>query len=334
MKYDLVVYIGRFQPFHNGHKDIVEKISLKAKKTLIIVGSIDSPRSIKNPFSFEERKAMIKNSVHVQYLSVSGVLDYTYDNNRWIKAVSEIVKSECPNGRIAIAGHFKDNSSNYLNYFPQWDLIEMDSYSHYGDQVNATNLRNLYYEGKFGYIQNYMPNYVFGQLLEFKTHLEYILLKDEYEYNKEYRKQWETPFPSIFVTVDAIVVQSGHVLLIQRKNTPGKDLWAMPGGFIDVNETIETSMIRELREETCLKVPEKVLRGSISKVEVFDRPGRAQRGRIITHVYLIELNDTEKLPKVKGSDDAIAAKWIPIGDFFQMRKQMFSDHWHIVESIL
>jgi len=332
--YDLIVYIGRFQIFHNGHKDVSQKISKMAKKTLILVGSIDSPRTIKNPFSFEEVKDMIKKSVHIQYLQVSGVQDYTYDINRWIEAVSKIIKDACPNGKVAIAGYKKDNTSNYLDYFPQYDFIEMNSYHHYGDLVNASDLRNLYFEGKLGFIQNYMPIPVFNKLLEFKTKKEYIELQDEYNFNKDHKSQWDTPFPSIFVTTDALVVQSGHLLLIKRKNNPGKGLWAMPGGYIKVDEDIKTSMIRELNEETNIHLQDEILERNIENVKIFDSPDRSMRGRIITHVYLIVLDDSKPLPKVVGGDDAEEAEWVPIGDFYNMRKTMFSDHYHIIESMI
>ncbi|MCP3899180.1 MAG: bifunctional nicotinamide-nucleotide adenylyltransferase/Nudix hydroxylase [Desulfobacteraceae bacterium] len=333
--YDLAVYIGRFQPFHNGHADIVKSISRHAKKVLIIIGSIDAPRTAKNPFTFEERKAMIKKTVHVRYLQISGVLDYTYDNTRWVKAVSEIVKANSkPEDKIAIAGYNRDESSAYLNYFPQWDSLAMHEYKHYGDPVNATELRALYFNEQVGYMQNYMPPASFGFMLEFKTHKEYKILQEEFDYIQKYKHDWKTPFPSVFVTVDSLVLQSGHILMIRRKNAPGKDLWAMPGGYIDVDETIETSMLRELKEETNIHLQDEVLKRAIEEVKIFDKPNRAQRGRIITHVHLLKLDDSKPLPKVKGCDDAIEAKWIPIGDFFQMRKQTFSDHWHIIESMI
>ena len=133
--------------------------------------------------------------------------------------------------------------------------------------------------------------------------------------------------------MDAIVIQSGHVLLVKRRASPGKGLYALPGGFLDPDETLKSGMIRELREETKLKVPEPVLLGNIRNHEVYDYPTRSLRGRTITHAFLIEL-PCGPLPKVKGSSDAEKAVWIPLNIFYSMQGKMFEDHWAIVESMI
>ena len=67
------------------------------------------------------------------------------------------------------------------------------------------------------------------------------------------------------MTVDAVVVQSGHILLVKRGDMPGKGLWALPGGFLNQEETMLDGAIRELKEETKIKVPVPVLKGSIKE---------------------------------------------------------------------
>ena len=129
--------------------------------------------------------------------------------------------------------------------------------------------------------------------------------------------------------VDAVVIQSGHILMIRRRAEPGRGLLALPGGFLDANSdrTLEDAMIRELREETCLKVPGPVLRGNIHEVKVFDAIERSTRGRTITHAFCIKLPNGE-LPKVKSGTDAASAKWIPISKIDS--SQCFEDHYEII----
>ena len=139
------------------------------------------------------------------------------------------------------------------------------------------------------------------------------------------------PYPPTFVTVDAVVVQSGHVLLVERRSNPGAGLYALPGGFVNQTETLLDACLRELREETRLKVPAPVLKGSIKNRRIFDAPYRSARGRTITEAFYIELEPASTLPKVRGSDDARHAFWQPLGQLDSLR--MFEDHFFIIQAL-
>ena len=118
--------------------------------------------------------------------------------------------------------------------------------------------------------------------------------------------------------------------MIKRRAEPGKGLWALPGGYVNANtdKSVEAAMLRELREETMIKVPAPVLKGSIVRSKVFDAIDRSPRGRIITHAFHIQLPDGE-LPKVKGSDDAEKARWVPIAEV--KSEDCFEDHYEILQ---
>jgi bifunctional NMN adenylyltransferase/nudix hydrolase len=107
-------------------------------------------------------------------------------------------------------------------------------------------------------------------------------------------------------------------------------LWALPGGYVNANtdKSVEDAAIRELREETLIKVPAPVLRGNIKDSRVFDAIDRSPRGRIITHAFKIVLPDGE-LPRVKGSDDAEKARWVPIAEVCS--DECFEDHYEMVQ---
>jgi bifunctional NMN adenylyltransferase/nudix hydrolase len=168
-------------------------------------------------------------------------------------------------------------------------------------------------------------------LKEFSTTEDYQQIIREREFVETYKKQFASlPYPPVFVTVDAVVVQSGHVLMIKRRSEPGKGLWAIPGGFLNAatDASVQDAMIRELREETGIKVPAPVLVGSIKLSKVFDAIGRSTRGRTITHAFNIVLPDGP-LPKVKGMDDAEKAKWVPIADVDP--STCYEDHHDIIQ---
>src|SRR5690606_36749982 len=117
--------------------------------------------------------------------------------------------------------------------------------------------------------------------------------------------------------------------------------------FLGTNETIREALIWELHEETNLRIPPKVLKGSLkntsressayigySDCSVIDKPDRSQRGRIITHAFYVRLVDSLDLPRVSGVDDAAEARWFPLVEFRNMRSKMYEDHYHVVTSCL
>lgn len=113
-------------------------------------------------------------------------------------------------------------------------------------------------------------------------------------------------YPRPAVTADCVVMTreaEPKVLLIQRGNQPFKGGWAFPGGFMNMDETTEQCAIRELEEETGLKVSKVNQIGAYSKVE------RDPRGRTVTVAYLAIVDAPIA---VNGQDDASKAQWFPL----------------------
>lgn len=344
--YSFAVFIGRFQPYHNGHHHIISQGLQRAEKIIVLCGSAHLPVSHRNPWSFNERKAMILNSFSKQEaerITVLPLMDSPYNDPIWIQSVQTIVNgvvqalNTMPHNTpsIALIGHSKDHSSFYLKMFPQWQSIEVDNL----DGLNATELRNRYFSQAENFahseeiFKDLTPKGTQTFFAEQFSQAAFDTIRAEHDFIEDYKKQWQAvPYPPVFVTVDAVVIQSGHILLVKRRARPGKGLSALPGGFIGQHERLQDACIRELREETKLKIPEPVLRGCIKRWQPFDDPHRSARGRTITHAFLIELPASESLPKVKGSDDAEKAFWIPLADM--KPEKMFEDHYFIVRHLL
>ena len=200
---------------------------------------------------------------------MSSVRDYSYNDNLWIQEVQSNAKLADPSiedSDIVILGHEKDESSWYLRAFPSWEFVPLDGYVEHGSNtIDATKIRELYFEGHLDFVKGAVPDTVFQFLSKFQSTDTFATLAHEHQFIKEYKASWAAaPYAPTFVTVDAVVVQGGHILLVKRGFAPGKGLWALPGGFLNQKETTLTACIRELREETKLKVPEPVLRGSVT----------------------------------------------------------------------
>lgn len=335
---DVAVLIGRFQPFHNGHATLLKKALESAPRVIVVLGSAFHARSAKNPFTWEERAAMISATLPSQdvgRLSFVPIRDY-YEDARWATAVQREVKRSAPDAqRICLIGHFKDASSYYLNLFPQWELQAVDIEV----VIDSTRIRRIVFEAEeldvsLTVLSELMPNAVRQYVKAWAQLPHYEGIALEHKAIEAYRKAWAVaPYPPIFTTVDAVVKTAGHVLLIKRKAHPGKDLWALPGGFLEPRERLLQGAIRELCEETKLGVLTSSLHDAFVDVKVFDHPDRSLRGRTITHAHFFELG-TEHLPSVEGSDDAAAASWIAIADLAVMEDQFFDDHFHILNHFL
>lgn len=339
-EYDLIVYIGRFEPYHIGHDATVLRASELSDTVLVLVGSANGPRTIRNPWNFQERKDMIFANNHAKHLIVSPLNDYTYNEDQWVRNVGaavNAVKHSDNNPKIAIIGYNKDQTSYYLNKFPQWDFIDMPEYTFFGERVDSTRIRNMMFSvfGMPDTSQDWLPDGSKEMTLAFRQTQDFAKCAAEFNWAEDYKEQFANlKYPMPFTTVDAIVEQSGHILLIMRGGMPGKGLWAMPGGFINKHERLFDAAIRELREETRLKVPEKVLRGSYRHHDYFDDPYRSIRGRTITHAFYFKLDDANDLPRVKGNDDAIYAKWFSFAELSEMEPIMYEDHWHVIRKMM
>lgn len=363
------VLIGRFQPFHNGHLGIIEDaITAGITRIKIFVGSANRQRTLKNPFKYKERSFMIMRAMFERFdgdgslklvqtddgmivtasnseisITVYPLNDYLYNEEKWATEFMQQVFAGLDNGdKIVLLGHKKDDSTYYLDAFPEFGSYFREQPFTVNDSVmSATDFRNAYFlaislDAASKALEDYVPKSIAKYLMKFTGTSEYDYLVKEYEYIRKYKKAWaNTPYPPIFVTSDAIVQQGNMILLVRRKNAPGKDKWAIPGGFVNVDETILDGMIRELREETGVELPERVLRGSIINTTVIDTPDRSERGRIITHVYHIKLDHKSgRLPKVTGGSDATEARWFRFDEVTAMKSELYEDHGDIIDKVL
>lgn len=346
MKYNKAVVLGRFQPFHNGHAKVIEEALKVADTVYILIGSSNAYPSVKNPFSLTNRNMMIydwivnnygysviNEKIHLRY-----VPDFRYNDEKWKTEVRSTIDEESDDN-IVMVGFDKDPDSYWLREFG-WDLHEVEPYApHGGDPYSATIVRDMYLRSddpvellKFCTV---LPKETINFLNKFSETKTWIRLHFErLYYDNEIKKFNDYPYKGSmhFCTADCVVVCNNHLLLIERKFSPGKGAWALPGGHKNENETFKACAIRELIEEVRIKVPEKVLRGSIKDSHLFDHPSRCAvfNKPTVAQYIILEPNADGSLPKVKGADDANKAFWIPMHEVKRNQARFFDDHAEIV----
>jgi 8-oxo-dGTP diphosphatase len=134
-------------------------------------------------------------------------------------------------------------------------------------------------------------------------------------------------YPRPCVTVDIILFRNGGngpaILLIERGNPPFEGIWAFPGGFINIDEDLETAARRELYEETGLKVL------TMSQFRTYGSINRDPRHRTITVVYVAEIDDKQTHEPTAG-DDACNAAWFRL----EALPPLAFDHRGILEEFI
>jgi len=302
--------------------DVVESALADADSLLILVGSAYRPRSWKNPFTYNERTAFIRNATQnvTKPVATLPLVDTLYNDRAWTTNVRTAVTLHMRKAGldpdqtdILLVGLEKDKSSQYLNWFPSWALKAVPPSMHETEMISATDFREGLFFGEDDDAENLGARFGVKQVTQVQDWMADMpiavdTIRKEGAFVLAYQdrigaaeKVYGYPIP--INTADAIVIQSGHILMVERKMEPGKGLWALPGGHIDPDETAEEACVRELYEEAGLDMPKGAMRGRLRGRRVFDHPERSERGWVRTEAFVFELQDRKTLEKLKAVPD-------------------------------
>ncbi|WP_174492984.1 nicotinate-nicotinamide nucleotide adenylyltransferase [Acinetobacter sp. Marseille-Q1623] len=175
--FDYLIYIGRFQPFHLAHMQTINIALAQSQNIILALGSAQNERNIKNPFSAEERENMIlsnfsaENQKRIHFVHVIDV----YNDVKWVKLVKSLVNEVVkPDDRVGLIGHFKDESSYYLQLFPEWKMVELDSLK---GSISATPLREAYFQGEIKQAEFPLGTVEFLQKFQHTDHYQQLKAK-------------------------------------------------------------------------------------------------------------------------------------------------------------
>ncbi|OYT59074.1 NUDIX hydrolase [Euryarchaeota archaeon ex4484_178] len=147
-----------------------------------------------------------------------------------------------------------------------------------------------------------------------KLILEFEKYRELFEYVVKH------PYKRPALTVDGLIIENGKILLIKRGKEPFKGHYALPGGFVEYGEKVEDAVVREVMEETGLKVkPLKI-------IGVYSDPKRDPRGHTVSIAFLLQKIGGS----LKGGDDAISAEFFPI----QSLPPLAFDHEKIISDCI
>lgn len=347
LRYDLCVLVKRLRPPSKADiADIRHALSL-GNIALVLIGSARRPRSPANPFKAGEAEAMLRPNFSAEEnsrLRCEHLTD-TYNNTRWVNqgqsvamdAVgSLLLEGRAP--RIALVGHRRERTVAYARMFG-WE----PEFAAGNEGPESRIIRDDYYLDPQAALERHsrwLPDNVIAAMAEFATGPDYEWVAQEAADHRRFRRPYEgLQHPPSFHTADAVVVQSGRVLVTRRSIRPGLGLLALPGVFVGLDETLEEAALRAILEKTRFRVPTvkdptRLLQRAIRAKTQFDYPWRSERARIFSTAFLVELFDDTVLPEVtgdprKGTSEAFFA---PISQLNP--EEMYEDHAYIIETMV
>lgn len=320
----VAIVIGRFQPVHNGHLSMIKQAMNRSDLTIIAIGSAACAPDIKNPWSVHDRVAMLSaglgNEAHNKIKWVS-VLDHPYDDNAWLKELKiKIKRLVNTDDIITLIGHQKDESMQYLKWFPDWLYLDV------GQQqggISATEVRESIFKNSV--IHNSLPEPVKKYLeLNWMHTEEHVRLTQEYVFVEKEHNRMEK-HKTILSCADAVITRPGQVLTITRKNNHyGFGLRSLPGVVARTDERMLHAAIRAAYEKAGIVVREEWMK----KYTLFDKPDRSLAGRRISHSFRFDV------PEGWEHKDQTKSEWIDIADIAIYSEEFFEDHVAIIEEMI
>ncbi|MEM8549123.1 MAG: NUDIX domain-containing protein, partial [Pseudomonadota bacterium] len=326
----LPVLLGRFQPVHEGHRRCVQRALAEASEVLIVIGSVDRPRNVRDPWTFAEREQQWRDlfpTVPPERLLIRRLPDRLHLHEQWLAEWRALVRAAAAGRPVRLLGK---SMATTPDLFIGLEIADSHDAAPMGAITGSAIRAALWRDGEW---RDGVPAELHHRIAAFAECSEGQELRAEDGYLRAFQLAWAAaPYPPTLVTVDTALVHRGQILLVERGQRPGKGHWALPGGFVDHGETLAQATFRELQEETALDASDTDLAECVTARVLFDWPNRSLRGRVITQGTLVRWPDTAAQPGVHGGDDAARAFWIPLDSLSSER--MFEDHWDMLQRLL
>ncbi|MGE4336437.1 MAG: NUDIX domain-containing protein [Pigmentiphaga sp.] len=330
--FDIVVQIGTFQPWLHTHQLALGSALRQAPRVALVLAGATQAPSVRHPFSLEQRAELLRRSIPADWRPRVALyaLRESYPPGPDWQAVLDALEPVGGGLTPRLAVQAEPGLPPAVR--PGAVILAYPC----ADDAAATWRRSALMAGLPpamalpGTAGDAATPDAAAWLAGWLEGTQRTRLREEWQALEQDRLAWSVaPYPVTKVTVDCVIECAGHVLLIQRGRAPGRDLHALPGGFIDTGETLLQSARRELAEETSLDLAHEEPRGSA----VFDAPWRSQRGRVITHAYHFVLK-AARPPALHAGDDAAQARWMPLGRLPALAGRMHDDHALILAHFL
>jgi len=291
------LFIGRFQPLHKGHVEVIKKLSETLDEIIVGIGSSNKSDMPENPFTADERQIMLElalKGINYRIIRVPDINNY----GAWTDMVVELAKpfDVVFTGNAVVKRLFEQKG--YLTR-----ELQMLPY------LSASQIRKMLVDGEN--CDQYLPEGVLKVLKEIKgvERLKRI-------YN---RSEHNNPPTAVDMIIEYYNPEFEGIVLIKRKDEPYKGKWALPGGFQENGHSFERTVVKECGEETNLSIT------LLHQLRARSQPDRDPRGHVNSIPYVVRGTG-----ELKAGDDAAEAKIFSLNNL----PPLAFDHKEIIEEYL
>lgn len=334
----LYTVIMRAQPLHKGHEHIIKEALSKCltepnSRLLVLLGSSNKVRSMKNPFTFGERQKMVREVFDYDDYLIQPLPDFDYDDNAWEENLHKTINNAAKKFfgsqyylPVLVSGDKDGDDELRKSWARGAEVLSVSAKELLGYSLSATSIREEMCKGRVPV--ELLPNYDYDLLLK-----GFDFLKKESENIAKYKELWKgVPFPVQFSATDALIRDSsGRYLLIERGGDIGEGYLALVGGFLEEDLTYEENMKKEVKEEVGIDLDS--VPHSIVTSWLCDEPNRDVRARITTVAFLVQLHTNFKdIDNLCAGDDAKGIYFCNSEGFLDT--PMWADHCGIARKLL
>jgi len=328
------VLIGRFQPLHKAHVELITRALQGADFLLVLIGSSDVWGRLRNPFCAEDRKTLLQSVFPSDSVEFCFLDDSAYNYKDWVlrarKLVHQAVRRHFPenselspeaiDASIIFYGHDKDDSTWYLKLFPEWSY---ESVPLLQNGISSTAVREALFLENWALLENLLPGETLSFLRNWVQTEAFAVLKEEYSFlrsdqsKNSYRNIWEYAL---------LLVRANYIFVQKRTHLPGRSLFQLPSMLGMVGEAVPSEMPGDIFKNLGFSEwPER----TFTQLASWDFTGayRDSRGLKGLRVFLVQEN-------LKNSDAACMSNkgfWFDLASLDQHKNAFFEDQARVIQ---
>lgn len=327
MKLGLV--IGRFQPLHNGHIELIQTALTDCDKVLVLIGSSNKVTDFKNPLTLDQRVTLLSSVFGDNPNVLLRSLRDTDTDDEWVQnVIGHVISLQEDPTQVSLFCNDKDEDWYRENFL--YPVIAVNS-----TDVSATQVRHAWYTKTMWTVQDLIPE---TTVTMFNNIEQYENFKDDYlktmEMNK--RKTEGHPFGNpVEVVAFSVIIRDQKVLVGLRGGSRGKGTWGLPGGFVEASETTMDAALRETKEELGLDLKHLITQGQALclTTAVSENLGDLST-RTVGVNYLFVVSPEAPLEINVDDLETIEYLWVDYKDICNDAFHLFFNHNQIVRQLL